>query len=217
MLKKCVNRLKTLNKEIKGQLFVISAPSGAGKSSLISDLITKGDALELSISATTRSARTGEENAKHYFFIEDSEFDALKSKGAFIENACVHGHQYGTLKSYIEERLNNGINIILDIDVQGFMQIKEAGVSNISIFIIPPSLSELEERLIKRNLDSKEVIETRLINAKDELSYAKEFDFIILNDDYDLALKNLSNIVLERKLDTRDNKKNSKILIDLLS
>jgi guanylate kinase len=206
-----------LNKEIKGQLFVISAPSGAGKSSLISDLISKGNALELSISATTRSARTGEENAKHYFFIEDSEFDALKSKGAFIENACVHGHQYGTLKSYIEERLNNGINIILDIDVQGFMQIKEAGVSNISIFIIPPSLSELEERLIKRNLDSKEVIETRLINAKYELSYAKEFDFIILNDEYDMALKNLSNIVLERKLDTIDNKKNSKILIDLLS
>jgi guanylate kinase len=206
-----------LNKEIKGQLFVISAPSGAGKSSLISDLISKEHALELSISATTRSARAGEENAKHYFFIEDSEFDALKSKGAFIENACVHGHQYGTLKSYIEERLNNGINIILDIDVQGFMQIKEAGVSNISIFIIPPSLSELEERLIKRNLDSKEVIETRLINAKYELSYAKEFDFIILNDEYDTALKNLSNIVLEKKLDTKDNKKNSKILIDLLS
>lgn len=212
-----MNRLRTLNKETKGQLFVISAPSGAGKSSLISDLISKGHALELSISATTRSARTGEENAKHYFFIEDSEFDALKSKGAFIENACVHGHQYGTLKSYIEERLNNGISIILDIDVQGFMQIKEAGVSNISIFIIPPSLSELEERLIKRNLDSKEVIETRLINAKDELSYAKEFDFIILNDEYDTALKNLSNIVLEKKLDTKDNKKNSKILIDLLS
>ena len=206
-----------MNKEIKGQLFVISAPSGAGKSSLISDIISKGNTIELSISATTRSARTGEENAKHYFFIEDSEFDALKSKGAFIENACVHGHQYGTLKSYIEERLNNGINIILDIDVQGFMQIKEAGVSNISIFIIPPSLSELEERLIKRNLDSKKVIETRLINAKDELSYAKEFDFIILNDEYDMALKNLSNIVLERKLDTIDNKKNSKILIDLLS
>jgi guanylate kinase len=206
-----------LNKETKGQLFVISAPSGAGKSSLISDLISKEHALELSISATTRSARAGEENAKHYFFIEDSEFDALKSKGAFIENACVHGHQYGTLKSYIEERLNNGINIILDIDVQGFMQIKEAGVSNISIFIIPPSLSELEERLIKRNLDSKEVIETRLINAKYELSYAKEFDFIILNDEYDTALKNLSNIVLEKKLDTKDNKKNSKILIDLLS
>lgn len=212
-----MNRLRTLNKETKGQLFVISAPSGAGKSSLISDLISKGHALELSISATTRSARTGEENAKHYFFIEDSEFDALKSKGAFIENACVHGHQYGTLKSYIDERLNDGINIILDIDVQGFMQIKEAGVSNISIFIIPPSLSELEERLIKRNLDSKEVIETRLINAKDELSYAKEFDFIILNDEYDTALKNLSNIVLEKKLDTKDNKKNSKILIDLLS
>lgn len=206
-----------MNKEIKGQLFVISAPSGAGKSSLISDLISKGDTLELSISATTRSARAGEENAKHYFFIEDSEFDALKSKGAFIENACVHGHQYGTLKSYIEERLNNGINIILDIDVQGFMQIKEAGVSNISIFIIPPSLSELEERLIKRNLDSKEVIETRLINAKDELSYAKEFDFIILNDEYDMAFKNLSNIVLDKKLDAKDNKKNSKILIDLLS
>jgi guanylate kinase len=206
-----------LNKETKGQLFVISAPSGAGKSSLISDLISKEHALELSISATTRSARAGEENAKHYFFIEDSEFDALKSKGAFIENACVHGHQYGTLKSYIEERLNNGINIILDIDVQGFMQIKEAGVSNISIFIIPPSLSELEERLIKRNLDSKEVIETRLINAKDELSYAKEFNFIILNDEYDTALKNLSNIVLEKKLDTKDNKKNLKILIDLLS
>ena len=84
-----------MNKKIKGQLFVISAPSGAGKSSLISDLISKGDTLELSISATTRSARKGEENAKHYFFIEDSEFDALKSKGAFIENACVHGHVWG--------------------------------------------------------------------------------------------------------------------------
>ena len=201
----------------KGKLIVISAPSGAGKSSLIKAIIDKNDNIELSISATTRKPREGEVDAKDYFFISDEDFNVLKSKDEFVECALVHNYQYGTLKSYINERIDNGINIILDIDVQGFEQIKNANIDNISVFIIPPSIKELKNRLNIRALDSQNVIETRLKNARYELRYANDFDFRILNDEFEEALESLVSIIFSDDLVDIDNKKSTKILQELLS
>ena len=201
----------------KGKLIVISAPSGAGKSSLIKAIIINNNNIELSISATTRKPREGESNAKDYFFISDKEFNALKSKDDFVECALVHNYQYGTLRSYINERIDKGINIILDIDVQGFEQIQEASIDNTSIFIIPPSIEELKKRLNIRGLDSQDVIETRLENAKHELKYANNFDFRVLNDEFDDALKSLVSIIFDDSSKDIDTEKSTKILQELLS
>ena len=201
----------------KGKLIVISAPSGAGKSSLIKAIINNNNNIELSISATTRKPREGESNAKDYFFISDEEFNALKSKDDFVECALVHNYQYGTLRSYINERIDKGINIILDIDVQGFEQIQEASIDNTSIFIIPPSIEELKKRLNIRGLDSQEVIETRLVNARHELKYANSFDFRVLNDEFDDALKSLVCIIFDGSSKDIDTEKSTKILQELLS
>ena len=168
-----------------GQLFVISAPSGAGKSSLIQSILTNIENVELSISATTRTPREGEVDGKHYFFVTEDKFNRLKTDNAFIESALVHNYQYGTLREYINERLSQGINVICDIDVQGFKLIQKAGVDHVSVFIIPPSIKELEKRLLKRGLDSENVIETRLKNAKEELKYAEEFDYRILKLEFE--------------------------------
>ena len=172
-----------LNKATKPKLIVFSAPSGAGKSSLIKNIIEKstGD-IELSISATTRPPRNGEEHGRDYFFISDEEFNELRRSDSFIEHANVHGYQYGTLKSFVDEKIQNGISIILDIDVQGFNLIRNAIEHNLSIFIIPPSIKELRKRLTSRGLDSSDVIEKRLSNAKTELKYAEQYDYIVLND-----------------------------------
>ena len=159
-----MSRLRILNNR-KGKLFVVAAPSGAGKSSLIQSVLANFENIELSISATTRSPREGEEEGKHYFFVTENEFNSLKEEDAFIESAVVHNYQYGTLHRYIDERLNKGINVICDIDVQGFKLIQKTGINHISIFIIPPSIEELEKRLLTRGLDSENVIGTRLENA----------------------------------------------------
>ena len=201
----------------KGKLIVISAPSGAGKSSLIKAIINNNNNIELSISATTRKPREGESNAKDYFFISDKEFNALKSKDDFVECALVHNYQYGTLRSYINDRIDEGINIILDIDVQGFEQIQEASIDNTSIFIIPPSIEELKKRLNIRGLDSQDVIETRLENARHELKYANNFDFRVLNDEFDDALKSLVSIIFDDSSKDIDTEKSTKILQELLS
>jgi len=202
----------------KGKLIVISAPSGAGKSSLIKSIIDSNENIELSISATTREPRHGEENGKDYFFVSDEEFDSLKLKNEFVEHATVHyHHQYGTLRSYINERIEKGINIILDIDVQGFMQIKDAGIDNTSIFIIPPSIKELQNRLNTRGLDSNDVIQRRLENAKNELTYAKDFDYRVLNDAFEDALNNLLSIIYNNDYAESENEKSAKILQNLLS
>lgn len=211
-----MNRHKTLSNK-KGKLIVISAPSGAGKSSLIKAIINNNSNIELSISATTRMPREGESNAKDYFFISDEEFNELKLKDEFVECALVHNYQYGTLKSYINERIDMGINVILDIDVQGFEQIQNANINNTSVFIIPPSIEELKNRLNIRGLDSQDVIETRLENARHELKYANDFDFRILNDEFDDALKSLISIIFDDDCTDIDTKKSTKILQELLS
>ena len=200
-----------------GQLFVISAPSGAGKSSLIQKIINNFENIELSISATTRSPREGEIDGKHYFFVTENEFNSMKEDDAFIEYALVHNYQYGTLRKYIDEKLSKGINIICDIDVQGFKLIQRDGIDHTSIFIIPPSIEELEKRLLKRGLDSVNVIGTRLKNAKEELQYAEEFNFRVLNDNFDQAYKEIVNIIINGKLTKNKDKIYIKILRDMLS
>ena len=201
----------------KGKLFVVAAPSGAGKSSLIQSILTNFENIELSISATTRSPRKGEEEGKHYFFVTEDEFNSLKEEDAFIECAIVHNYQYGTLRKYIDEKLSKGINVICDIDVQGFNLIQRDGIDHTSIFIIPPSIEELKKRLLKRGLDSENVIGTRLKNAKEELKYAEEFNFIVLNDSFDQAYEEIVSIIINGKLTKNKDKINIKLLRDMLS
>jgi len=198
------------------KLIIFAAPSGAGKSSLIKKIIEiSEEKLQLSISATTRLPRKGEVHGKDYFFISDNEFNELKDKDAFIECANVHGNQYGTLKSFVHEKLEEGISVILDIDVQGFAQIRETIEDMVSIFIIPPSLDELKNRLILRGLDTNDAIEKRLLNALEELKHAESFDYIVLNDNFDNAIDQLSSIIF---IDNSgyNNEINLNILRDLL-
>ncbi len=204
-----------LNDLKKGELIVFAAPSGAGKSSLIKEIISNNENIELSVSATTRSPREGETHGKDYFFITDNEFNDLKKKDAFIESADVHGHQYGTLKAFVEERLENNINVVLDIDVQGFIQISNSIKEVISIFIIPPSLDELKKRLILRGLDADDVINRRMENAKKELKHAKYFDYIVLNDDFNRAFNDITSIIFDKNYEYNETY-NKNILKDLL-
>lgn len=205
-----------LNKATKTKLIVFSAPSGAGKSSLIKNIIEKstGD-IELSISATTRPPRDGEEHGRDYFFISDEEFNELRRSDSFIEHANVHGYQYGTLKSFVDEKIQNGISIILDIDVQGFNIIRNAIEHNLSIFIIPPSIKELRKRLTSRGLDSSDVIEKRLSIAKTELKYAEQYDYIVLNDLFENTLSELVSIINDENY-IYDRETNINLLKDLL-
>ena len=204
-----------LNDLKKGELIVFAAPSGTWKSSLIKEIISNNENIELSVSATTRSPREGETHGKDYFFITDNEFKDLKKKDAFIESADVHGHQYGTLKAFVEEKLENNISVVLDIDVQGFIQISNSIKEVISIFIIPPSLDELKKRLILRGLDADDVINRRMENAIKELKHAKYFDYIVLNDDFNRAFNDLTSIIFDKNYEYNETY-NKNILKDLL-
>ena len=204
-----------LNDLKKGELIVFAAPSGAGKSSLIKEIISNNENIELSVSATTRSPREGETHGKDYFFITDNEFNDLKKKDAFIESADVHGHQYGTLKAFVEEKLDNNISVVLDIDVQEFIQISNSIKEVISIFIIPPSLDELKNRLILRGLDADDVINRRMENAIKELKHAKYFDYIVLNDDFNRAFNDITSIIFDKNYEYNETY-NKNILKDLL-
>ena len=201
-----------LNNKTKARLIVFSAPSGAGKSSLIKEVVSNSSGnIDLSISATTRPQRNGEEHGRDYFFISDEEFNKLKDQNSFIEYANVYGYQYGTLKSFVDEKIKNDINVILDIDVQGFDLIRSSIKEHVSIFIIPPSIVELENRLVSRGLDSEEVIKKRLKNVQTELKYAELYDYIILNDQFENTLNELTSIIYDKNY-----KYNKKININLL-
>jgi len=206
---------------VKGELFIISAPSGAGKSSLIQEILRRSieakTSIELSVSATTRMPRPNDVEGKDYFFISREKFDLLESDNAFIESAMVHGNKYGTLEEYVNSRLKQGINLILDIDVQGFHQIKQKNIANTSIFIIPPSINELKDRLENRNQDTSEVIDERLKNAIAELDSANEYDFRVLNDNFDMAADELYNLIINRNVQNVEAKHISEVLKDLLS
>lgn len=182
-----------------GTLFVISSPSGAGKSSLLSALLTQHNtdhSMTLSVSHTTRQPRPGEENGIHYHFVAKEEFQQLIAREAFFEWAEVFGNYYGTSKELIEQSLHQGIDVFLDIDWQGAQQIRKLYPETQSIFILPPSLPILEQRLVKRGQDSTDVIEKRMAQAVSEMSHYPEYDYLIINDDFEQSLQQLHSIVL---------------------
>ncbi|MCT8568319.1 guanylate kinase [Glaesserella parasuis] len=185
-----------------GNLYIISAPSGAGKSSLINALLADlpRSQVQLSISHTTRNPRPGEEHGVHYYFTQHEEFKRLIEQGHFLEWAEVFGNYYGTSLPMIERSLEQGIDVFLDIDWQGARQIR-AKVPNVkTIFILPPSKVELEKRLIGRGQDSAETIAKRMSEAVSEMSHYNEFDYVIVNDDFQVALSELKSILIAERL-----------------
>ena len=183
-----------------GNLFVVAAPSGAGKSSLVKALLELDSHVQPSVSHTTRAPRGQEKHGREYFFVSPAEFDAMVSADAFVEWAHVHSHRYGTSKRAIEERIAQGADVILEIDFQGALQIKKVFANAVSIFILPPSWEELRSRLERRGEDSEEVIEMRLKNAATEVAQVHHFDFVIINELFDRALFDLKAIVHSQRL-----------------
>ena len=183
-----------------GQLYVIAAPSGAGKSSLVKALLELDSHVHPSISHTTRAPRGQEKHGREYYFISNDEFDEMVKTGAFVEWASVHGRQYGTSKAIIEDRISKGGDVILEIDFQGALQIRQIFANAVLIFILPPSWEELRSRLERRGEDAPEIIDLRLKNAALEVAQAKEFDFVIINELFDRALFDLKAIVHAQRL-----------------
>ncbi|KZN65997.1 guanylate kinase [Pseudoalteromonas luteoviolacea CPMOR-1] len=200
----------------RGNLFILSAPSGAGKSSLIKALLDKQANIKVSVSHTTRAPRPGENNGEHYHFVTVDEFKALIDKGDFFEWAQVFENYYGTSKQAIEDQLNKGIDVFLDIDWQGARQVRALMPEVKTIFILPPSQSELEQRLNNRGQDSQEVIAARMAEAKSESSHYDEFDYVIVNDDFETALTELEHIVIAARLQTTAQQARHKALIEEL-
>lgn len=185
-----------------GCLFIVAAPSGGGKTSLVRHLVEQMDRIAVSISHTTRRNRPGETHGVDYFFIEQEEFQTMVARQAFVEHALVFEHSYGTSYAQISERLQAGIDIVLDIDWQGAQQIKRAFPDAVSIFIIPPSLKVLQTRLEQRRQDNAEVIALRMQRAQDELRHYAEFDYLVINDEFANAARDLSIIVANQRLRT---------------
>lgn len=190
-----------------GNLFILAAPSGAGKSSLINALLDKhqdtnmhSNQMQVSVSHTTRDPRPGEVDGVHYHFVSKKEFKTLIDENAFFEWAEVFGNFYGTSRVVIEQTLSEGIDVFLDIDWQGARQVKAQIPDTATIFVAPPSKNELRRRLTERNQDSEEVIKSRMEKAVAEISHYHEFDFIVVNDNFDAALSELDAIVSARRL-----------------
>lgn len=183
-----------------GNLFVVAAPSGAGKSSLVKALMELDSQIQPSVSHTTRAPRGQEKHGREYFFVSQPEFDAMVLGGAFVEWAHVHGKRYGTSKKAIEDRMAQGADVILEIDFQGAIQIRKAFSNAVLIFILPPSWEELRSRLERRGEDAPDVIELRLKNAALEMAQASQFDFVIINELFERALFDLKAIVHAQRL-----------------
>ena len=176
-------------------LFVIAAPSGAGKTTLVKALVARNPALRFSISYTTRAQRATEEHGRDYFFVTPGEFAALKNQGELLESALVFDNHYGTSRSQVEAHLSQGDNVILEIDWQGARQVRDSMPGCVSIFILPPSRPELERRLRGRKTDSDAVIERRLRDALSDMSHWDEFDYVIINDDLEQATADLEAVI----------------------
>ena len=183
-----------------GNLIVVAAPSGAGKSSLVKALLELDSHVHLSVSHTTRAPRGQEKHGRDYYFASQSEFDAMVQSNAFVEWAQVHGNRYGTSKKAIEERIAQGSDVILEIDFQGALQIREAFANAVLVFILPPSWEELRSRLERRGEDTPEVIEVRLKNAAEEMAQVSKFDFVIINELFERALFDLKAVVHAQRL-----------------
>ncbi len=184
----------------KGLLIVLSGPSGSGKGTVLRELLKEEENIFLSVSATTRSPRPGEENGVHYFFLSREEFEAEIANDGMLEHACYCENYYGTPKKPVFDRCDNGQDVILEIEVQGAMQVLEKQKEAVSIFIMPPSLTELRERLIGRQTEDMETVERRLATALEEMKYAKQYDYIVVNDSIQEAVKDIKAILQAEKL-----------------
>jgi len=183
-----------------GCLFVLAAPSGGGKTSLVAALLEREPGMRLSVSYTTRAPRPGEIDGSHYHFVDEPQFLALKARGEFLEHAFVHGHWYATSSKWLSDQVNRGHDVLLEIDWQGAAQVRRLIPAAVHIFILPPSLDSLKERLEKRGQDSPEVIVRRLEAAREEMRHCTEFDYVIMNQDFARAVDDLSAIVRAARL-----------------
>ncbi len=183
----------------KGMLLVISGPSGTGKGTLIKRLMEEDDSLVFSVSATTRDPRPGEIDGVHYHFVTNAQYDELVAQNAFVEHAKVHGNRYGTLRSEVYGRLEKGENVVLDIDVQGALNVIATEKEKVSIFVLPPSMKELRERLTGRGTETPEAVERRLHNAIWELSQRDKYQYLVINDDLDTCVRDLQAIIKAEK------------------
>ena len=185
----------------RGIMLVLSSPSGAGKSTLARELLAKDDELEMSVSLTTRKKRGSEIDGTHYHFVSDREFERMRDSGSLLEWAQVHGNYYGTPTEPVEQALNNGKDILFDIDWQGALQLMEkARIDVVSIFVLPPSMEELKGRLIRRAEDTPEVIAKRLENALNEIPHWQEYDYVVVNEDLQKAYAQVSAILQSERL-----------------
>lgn len=185
---------------IVGTLYIISAPSGGGKTSLVRALVSSVPNLFISVSHTTRPLRPGEQNGVNYHFVANEQFQKLLQENVFLEHAEVFGHYYGTSRAWVEEQLKAGHDVILEIDWQGAQQIRQCFTHNVSIFILPPSCEALRKRLFDRAQDDEKVIEKRMTQARSEMSHYHEFDYLIFNDVFENALNDLQAIIKARRL-----------------
>ncbi len=188
---------------MSGTLFIVAAPSGAGKTSLVRRLLANDPAIRLSVSYTTRAARPGEANGRDYHFVARGEFEQMQTRGELLESAEVHGNLYGTSRAWIERENRAGSDILLEIDWQGAVQVRRLMPAAVGIFILPPSIEALAERLQQRGTDSAEVIARRVQAARDEIGHVDEFDYVIINKDFEVAVQDLQAIVRAERLSLR--------------
>ncbi len=199
-----------------GQLFIISAPSGAGKTSLVKALLTALSGFEVSVSHTTRAQRSGEKDGVDYHFTDVGSFQKIVESNGFLEYATVFGNAYGTSRASVEDKLAQGVDVVLEIDWQGTQQVREMMGDCCSIFVLPPSKQVLEDRLKGRGQDSDEIITQRMCMAMDEMSHYKEYDFLVVNDDFAVAVNELTSIIESKRLDMERGKVTHATLIKQL-
>lgn len=188
-----------MNKPFVGTLFIFSAPSGAGKTSLVTSLLACTQHIGVSVSHTTRAPRPGEVDGKNYHFVSTDSFIRMVGEGAFLEHAQVFDHYYGTSQAWVEAELEAGRDVILEIDWQGAQQVRRLIKDTVNVFIAPPSIKALRERLQNRNQDNDETIERRMRDARNEMSHFVEYDYLIINDDFENTLQELRSIVIARR------------------
>ncbi|MGP3777772.1 guanylate kinase [Halanaerobium saccharolyticum] len=183
----------------KGILFVLSGPSGVGKNTVLDELFKNFEGVSYSVSATTRERREGEVEGEDYFFISEAEFKEIEAEDGFIESAVVHGHYYGTPKKFVDQKLDEGEDIILEIDTQGAKQVREKYPEAVYIFLVPPSLEELENRLDKRGSESDKSKNLRLKNARQELKEVHKYDYEVINDSLSDAVREIKKIIIKEQ------------------
>ena len=202
----------------RGSLYIVSAPSGAGKTSLVHALLESTGGIRLSVSHTTRAARPGEVDGEHYHYTDIPAFEAQVAAGAFLEHARVFDNYYGTAKSSVEALLEGGDDVILEIDWQGARQVRVAMPEAVGIFILPPSRAALEQRLTGRGQDSAEIIQRRMRDAEAEMSHWDEYDYLVINDDFDTALAELRSVIIgRRQLLAAQRQRHAGLLAELLA